>query len=140
MAKVSKFEAARREGMAYAYKIVKENGIDRLEQEIRYRNISKAPIGVEKETIDLFTNKCKRAIFSSMTCLVLMILRDEYGFGKVRGERFLEQFQNKAECLLKDFASWEDFRDTIKEEMNIDIALDLMDQDVNINGRVKAGI
>lgn len=140
MGKVDKLEQARREGMAYAHKVVKEKGIEGLEQEMKFRNITRAPIGVERATTDLFTNTCKRAIFSSMTCLVLMILRDEYGFGKVRGERFLEQFQNKAECLLKDFASWEDFRETIKEEMNIDIALDLMDQDVTINGRVKAGI
>lgn len=140
MAKVSKFEAARRDGMAYALKVAKEHGVDALEEEIRYRGITHAPIGMEKETIDAFTERCKRAIFSSMTCLVLMILRDEYGFGKVRGERFIQQFTNKAECLLENFASWEDFRDTIQEEMNIDITLDLMEQDMSAGKRVEAGV
>lgn len=140
MGKVSKMEAARRDGMAYALKIAKEQGIEGLEKELYFRNITHAPIGMEKETIDAFTERCKRAIFSSMTCLVLMILRDEWGFGKIRGDRFMEQFNNKAECLFRDFARWEDFRETIKEEMGIDVNLNMMTEDMSAGKRVEAGV
>lgn len=140
MAKVSKYEAARRDGMAYAYKIVQEKGIEGLEQELRFRNITHAPLGMEKETIDAFVARCKTAIFSSMTCLTLMILRDEWGFGRTRGDRFMEQFNNKAECLFKDYVSWEDFRETIMEEMGIDVNLNMMNDDMSAGKRVEAGL
>lgn len=140
MGKISKEEKARMEGIAFAHKIVKERGLEGLEQEMKYRGITLAPIGMEKQTIDAFTERCKRAIFSSMTCLALMILRDEYGFGKARGERFMNQFSNKADCLLKNYTSWMDFKETIKEEMDIDIEMDLMEEDMSAGKRVRAGL
>ena len=42
MAKISKEEQARREGMAYALRIAKEKGVDGLEHEIKMRALPTA--------------------------------------------------------------------------------------------------
>lgn len=49
MSKLSKEEIGRREGMAYAYKLVKEKGIEALEEDLRMRNIYNIPIRVTKD-------------------------------------------------------------------------------------------
>ena len=51
MSKLSKEEIGRREGMAYAYKLVKEKGIEALEEDLRMRNIYNIPIRVNKEDL-----------------------------------------------------------------------------------------
>ena len=45
----NKEESARREGMAYALRIAKEKGIEALEKELEFRNITNIPIKVSKE-------------------------------------------------------------------------------------------
>ena len=57
--KISKEEKARREGMAYALKIAKEKGVDGLEEEIRFRNVSLAPIVIPRKELTEFTDKSR---------------------------------------------------------------------------------
>lgn len=49
MAKINKEEAARREGMSYALRIAKEQGIDALEEDLKMRNAIGLPINVPKK-------------------------------------------------------------------------------------------
>lgn len=51
MAKLSREEQARREGEAYAYKLVKEKGIEALEEDLRMRNIFNIPIRVSRNAL-----------------------------------------------------------------------------------------
>jgi SSS family solute:Na+ symporter/sodium/proline symporter len=50
--KFSKEEQWRREGMLYALKVAKEKGIEGLEEEIKFRNISQVPIAISRDKID----------------------------------------------------------------------------------------
>ena len=52
MARMNKEEQARREGMAYAFKIAKERGIDGLEKELRLRNITKLPVAIKEKDVE----------------------------------------------------------------------------------------
>lgn len=47
--KLSKEERARREGMAYALKVAKEKGVDGLEEEMKRRGVSIAPLHTTRE-------------------------------------------------------------------------------------------
>ena len=51
MARIDKEEQARREGMAYAFKIAKERGIDGLEKELRLRNIKNFQLLLKKKML-----------------------------------------------------------------------------------------
>ena len=51
MAKLSKEQRAYLDGMAHALKIAKEDGIDGLEKELRFRGIQSAPLNVSSKEL-----------------------------------------------------------------------------------------
>lgn len=140
MGKITDLEQARRDGMSYAYKIVAEKGIAGLEQELRFRGYTKAPIGVDMKYVDKFVDNVKKAMLSSVLVMSVMVLRDEFGFGRKRLGRFIERFNFKSDCIYEDYASWMDFVDTIKEETGLDLRLNMSDEKISITSRVYAGI
>lgn len=48
---------------------------------------------------------------------------DEFGFGETQCQRFLDRMNQKAECMIDDFCTWEDYIQTIKEELNINMQI-----------------
>ena len=48
MAKLSKEEQARREGMSYALRVAREKGIDGLEEELRFRQAYDVPLKISQ--------------------------------------------------------------------------------------------
>ncbi len=119
MAKVNKEEQARREGMAYALKIAKEKGIEGLEEEIRFRNIVKAPIAISRAKVDDMLVSIKMNVIDTVTILSAMTLRDEFDFGKQRIQRFVQRFNLKAECIMDDYTTWDDQIECLREECGL---------------------
>ena len=119
MAKIDKLEQARREGMAYALKIAKENGIDGLEEELRFRNIIKAPIAISRPKCDEMIAHIAMNVIDTVTILSAMTLRDEFDFGKQRIQRFVERFNLKAECIMDDYTTWDDQIECLREECGL---------------------
>ena len=132
MAKINKEEQWRREGMAYALKVAKERGIEGLEEEIKYRNISLVPIAVSKEKMDECVNNIKMNTIDTMLILSASTLRDEFGFGKERIARFIERFNLKAECLVDGFCTWDDQMTTLAEECGIELSIRHNDKNVRV--------
>ena len=123
MAKVNKEEQARREGMAYALKIAKEKGIEWLEEEIRFRNIIKAPIAISRAKVDDMLVSIKMNVIDTVTILSAMTLRDEFDFGKQRIQRFVERFNLKAECIMDDYTTWDDQIECLREECGLNYVI-----------------
>ena len=130
MAKINKEEQWRREGMAYALKVAREKGIEGLEEEIKYRNISLVPIAVSKEKMDECVNNIKMNTIDTMLILSASTLRDEFGFGKERLARFVERFNYKAECLVDGFCTWDDQMTMLAEECGIKLSIRHNDKNV----------
>ena len=105
MAKIDKEEIARRSGMMYALKIAKEKGIDGLEEEIKFRNITMIPIALPRAKVDECINNIKLNTIDTMLILSAAVLRDEYRFGKERLARFIESFNRKTECLVDGYCT-----------------------------------
>lgn len=53
----------------------------------------------------------------------ILTLHDEFGFGTQRCDRFIKRFNKKAECIMDDMASWNDYIKTIKEELGIELGI-----------------
>ena len=51
------------------------------------------------------------------------VLHDEFGFGGRRCQRFIKRFNTKAECLVDDMASWDDYIQMIRKELGIEIVI-----------------
>lgn len=123
MAKTNEYMAGREDGLQLALRIVKEKGIEGLEEEIRFRNITGIHTLLDKKSLDTATKKIKEMTVDTFTVLSVATLRDEFDFGKKRCERFIDRMNLKAECLLDDMVTWQDFIDNIEEEMGIKLVI-----------------
>ena len=141
---MNKEEIARRSGIAYAYTVIKQaqdagcsdsEAIEKLINEIKYRNITKVPISITEAEMNRFCADTKAncvTTFKLMTCLTL---HDEFGFGYKRLNRFMERFKIKAESLADDYATWADYQQALWEECKIKI--DVKEEFLKMTGRDK---
>ncbi|RGY84003.1 hypothetical protein DXA21_21125 [Parabacteroides distasonis] len=154
MAKLSKEEMARREGMAYALRIAKEKGIDALEEDLKMRNainlplrVSKAdldkfsdnvkyntmrnainlPLRVSKADLDKFSDNVKYNTILYIKILMAVTMHDEFGFGNKRIKQMFKRFDLKAECIAENYSNWEDQVKIIAEECGIDMETERRD-------------
>lgn len=125
-----KEEIARREGMAFALRIVKEKGIDGLEEECKFRGATQLPLALPKKAIDECVNNIKMNTIDTITILSAITLRDEFGFGKQRIQRFIDRFNLKAECIMEDYCTWQDNIQILKEEVGLDLSIRKNDKNV----------
>ena len=123
MAKINKEEQARREGMAYALKIAKEKGVEALEEELRFRNALKLPIAIPRSAADEAINNIKMNVVDTVTILSAITLRDQFGFGQKRIEQYVERFNLKAECIMDDYATWNDQIEILREEVGLNYVI-----------------
>ena len=123
MAKINEYMAGREDGLQLALTIVKERGIEGLEEEIRFRNITGIHTLLDKKSLETATRKIKEMTVDTFTVLSVATLRDEFDFGKKRCKRFINRMNLKAECLLDDMVTWQDFIDNIEEEMGIKLRI-----------------
>lgn len=126
----SKEELARREGMSYALKYAKENGIEALESELKRRGAYNIPIRISDKDLKAFTDNAKMMLLDTVLILASMTLHDEFGFGKERLQRFIKRFNFKAECIGEDYTTWQDQIDILKEECGIEYQLRMNDKDI----------
>ena len=130
--KLSKEEQWRREGMAYSLKVAREKGVEGLEEEIKFRNISQVPIAISRAKIDECILNIKLNTIDTMLILSASTLRDEFRFGKDRLARFVEWFNSKAECLVDGFCTWDDQMQMLAEECGIKLNIRHNDKNVKL--------
>ena len=112
MAKLSKEEMARREGMAYALKVAKEKGISGLEAELIMRNALNLPLRISQKDMETFSNNVKMNTIDTVMVLMAVTLHDEFGFGPIRVQRAINRLQFKADCVTENYS-------TMQEQINI---------------------
>ena len=132
MARLDKEEVARRDGMAYALRIAKEKGIEGLEEEIKYRNITEIPIAIKRDKLNECIENIKLNTIDTILVLSAVTLRDEFGFGKARLARFIERFNLKTDCLVEDYCTWDDLRQNLEEECGIKLSIRQNNQNIRI--------
>lgn len=121
MAKLSKEELARYEGAAWALRLVDSKGFEEAKKELIDRGAYNMPLQVSKADLHNFSEECKTNVLDTVLLLSLYTLRDEFGFGSERANRFKKRFNEKAECLLGEYCVWQDVQDIVKDELGIDV-------------------
>lgn len=119
MSKMSKQMEWHMQGFAKACVIAKTQGIDALEQEIKFRNLTQVPITVSQGDVDRATRHIAELLQEKVLILACAVLHDEFGFGKKRVQQFMDRFDSKAECIQDGFVSFNDYVDTLNEELQI---------------------
>ena len=123
MCKLSKEELARFQGAAWALRMGEEKGLEATQKDLEERGIRKLPLAVNKQDIRRFEEYEKRNTMATVLMMACVTLRDEYGFGFDRMNRFIRRFNTKTECLVEGFVNWKDLQQTILEETGILIPL-----------------
>ena len=123
MSKLDKYMQGRTEGMEFALRLAKDKGIEELEKEVRFRNRTGVSLNLTRQELAAGSQNIKNMTFDTMLAMSLMVLRDEFDFGKKRLERFKDRFTQKATSLADDYCTWLDIIDTIKEETGIDLEI-----------------
>lgn len=121
--KMTEYMAGRQDGLILARNIVKERGLEGLDNEIQFRNASGIHSPLMKKDLEQATMKIKNMSVDTFLVLSVATLRDEFDFGAKRCNRFVERMNQKAECLVDDMATWQDFIDSIRDEMGIELRI-----------------
>ena len=132
MARMSKEEQARREGMAYALRLAREKGLDALEADLKMRNAIDLPLRVSKADLDKFSDNVKYNTVLYVKILMAVTMHDEFGFGNKRIKQMFKRFDLKAECLADDYTTWDEQVSIIAEECGIDMKLGIKDVNLTV--------
>lgn len=97
-----------RSGMERAYKLVKEEGLDALEKEIRFRNITGVNTPLLTKELDKGIVDIKRLTMETILTMTIGVLYSEFGFGKKRLERFRDTFMAATASLNDGIITWAD--------------------------------
>lgn len=95
--------------------IKKKTATYNLTQEQLYSEIKK---GVEEFREELRAEAVDDAL-RVLAYVPLMVLRDKFGFGKVRLDKFLKEFAELVDCVENDYVGFEDMIETIKGETGL---------------------
>lgn len=128
--KIDDYMRGRNEGMQFALRIAKEKGIEGLEYECKFRQATNLPTAIQVETARKAFDEIRINIAQLMRILAVATLRDEFGFGYVRLNRFIERFDLKVECITEDYVEWNDLVSAVYEETRgkINMADNLKDE------------
>lgn len=128
MARVSKEDIARLQGLQRALEIVKKDGVEALEKEIKFRCATKIPIDVnyEKcvnaigEVAETLAKGYSENILETVLAMSMLVLNEEFQFGKVRLGRFKKKFSDNTDQLRSGDLDWDAIREIFMEEYGIE--------------------
>lgn len=123
MAKMSETMRGYEAGLSAAWDIVRTTGVESLEQEIKFRNITGFHTKMPKQDTNNLVQDVKDKIMSHLMILVFAAVHDEFGFGEQRCKRLWDKIEEAAEYLCKDAATWDDYVQAIADQIGLTIEL-----------------
>ena len=115
------------QSMDYALRQIRKIGEEEFEKELRVRCRTGIDIRLTPKEIDDCSQKIKEMWLDTVLTMAVAVLHDEFDFGKKRIQRFFDRYMLKSDCLRGGFVTWQDYTDTIKEELGITIDIRLND-------------
>ena len=120
MAKISKEEQARKEGMSYAVRFLDQgHTLDELRADIQMRGAYNIPLRISKAEHDEYMMRATAAIVEGFMLMSVMVLRTEFKFGASRIERFKRVYEERAKDLTDGLYGWDDLKWLIDKELGL---------------------
>lgn len=137
MGKITKEEQARRDGISYAVRRIKESGMEEFEKELERRRIScDMPIAVDMKACKQWETNMRRQVISCILVMSCCVLQDEFDLGEEEIKRFIERFNDRSENILLDYADWDTYLEQLRDELNVELDIFKNDRTVEMRGRV----
>ena len=139
MSKSDQIALGRNQGLAFALKITAEaqragkDPVEELRRELRARNLMKLQICATQKELDRASETIKVTTMKTMLSACMVVLWEQFGFGKIRLTRLMEHFMIYVMALNEGSIGWFDITDLLYEKTGITI--DLTDDD--IRGKVR---
>lgn len=121
MNKMREYERGREDGLLLAQRIVREGGVEALDKEIKFRGCTGVHTSLASKDLDVASQKIKEMALDVFLVLGIAALHDCFGFGQKRCQRWKDKIDEGADIILDDMATWKDYTDSIKEELNLDL-------------------
>lgn len=115
------WQKGRNDGFALALKIAREGGVEALEEECRIRGVTGINVNMSQKELDQALLPIKELTIRTLLAMSIATLRDEYGFGKDRLQRFVNRFMEKTTCLEEGWVTWQEICENIQDETGIKI-------------------
>lgn len=125
MNKMREYERGREDGLLLALKITEQDGIDGLRKEVKFRGATGIHTSLACKDLDKASQQIKDITRDCFIILSVAALHDAFGFGETRVQRFINKFNEGADYLDQGLATWQDYIDGIKEQLNL--TLDIRD-------------
>lgn len=121
MNKMREYERGREDGLDLARRIVRDGGLEALERECVFRNVTGIHTSLASKDLGKASEKMKELFADSFMILSLAVLHDEFGFGEKRCQRFRIGLDRAADYINDGLAEWVDYVQSIKDELNIEL-------------------
>lgn len=123
MNKWTEYQRGRDDGLQLALKIIKKDGVQGLERELEYRRITGLNTSLAARDLEKSADKIKEMAMDTISILGVAALHDAFGFGKTRCMKFLDKMDEGSELVKRNMATWQDYIDGIKEELDLDLEI-----------------
>ena len=105
----------RMDGLKLALRIADRDGIDGIRKEIAYRNNGGINTRLSMRELDEASQE------DTIMIMAMWALRDEFGFGKDRMQRFYDRFMLKTDMALERVTDFPEIRKTLEKELGYEI-------------------
>ena len=123
MSRLSKEEVARFGGANWLLQYAKEHGLEEAEKELERRGIRNMPLQLKNSDVDTFVKTERQNVLNCLLINTISVLSDEFGFRDYECKRFVDRFNLRSACIVENYVSWKELRDSLKEELGIEIDL-----------------
>lgn len=121
MTKQSQYMQGYEQGLISALKTVQKDGIQGLEDEIKFRNITELHTNMSKQDVNNLVQEVKSKIVRAYMILSFASLHDFFGYGHKRCKKFWDGVDMGAGYLCNDVATWDDYSNSIEEQLGFEI-------------------
>lgn len=117
--KVNDLMHGRNQGLLMALKIVNDGGIEALEKEIKYRNLTGVSLNIPRKELEAATTTIRLRATEVAIAISLITLLDEFCFSKYQAKKYKEVFDKQVEDILNDEATLEGYLKRIEGDLGI---------------------
>jgi hypothetical protein len=121
MGKTNDLMTGRNQGLAMALKIVNDGGIEALEKEIQYRNLTGVSLNLTKAEMEAATTKMRLHATEVAIVISMVALLEEFRFSKFQVHKFKKTFDEKVEAIINDSVPMAEYLQVCKEQYGIEI-------------------
>lgn len=119
-------------GLQMAFRMLRDSGhkeaAELVAEEIRKRGVMRITPAVTLKELDHGAEKIEQRMYESFLCQTLMVLYDQFDFGRKRCLRFMDNWGLKTDCIHSHLVFWEDNIKWVKDVLDIDLPVQAMEE------------